>query len=192
MIARINRETRLQFVADRRVRDLPVYFRGDSARSGDLLQAFARSVCGTFRKIPPSAPGEPTLYLLTCDRDGVGAQVARLAQWGEKAEDAKRALEDKTGAQVAKTHPLSYLSFAADDPYAISPAQSETLESRWAKEEYAEAPQVKWEDMSPQLQQGIRDYQQSVVSLGWNIRTDRVRIGEQLTASLIIPGRRRV
>ena len=47
------------------------------------------------------------------------------------------------------------------------------------------APEVKWADLSPALQEGVRNFQKIASD---NLRTDRIRVGETLCTYLIIPG----
>ncbi len=188
LLQRISTGTRLEFIADRRVRDLPVYLRGDSARAGDLLLALCESVGGTFRSVEPGgAKDTAPLYLLTHDVDGVGTQAARLAEWAEAAETLKRRLTDGASESAAKNDPLSVLAFAPDDEFALPPAQTKRLEESWRRERYGDTPDVAATDMTPALRQAVRDFADERSKEGILIDTERVKIGQELKAFLILP-----
>ena len=143
LFSRVTAATGFVFVADRRVRDQPVFVAGAGARAGDVLQALALSLTGAFRKIGTDAytgAGAKPFYLLTADTAGVGAEVARLAEWAEDAESTKRRVMDASHAAAAKNDPLSHLHFAPGDPYAPTDAQARRAEEGWRKEKYASRP----------------------------------------------------
>jgi len=189
LLTRISLTTGVEFVADRRVRDLPLYIRGDSARTGDLLKILAWSVSGAFRKVPPATVGTDTtpLYLLTDNVEGIGARVAQLAAWAENAEMQKQRLMNRAPAMTAKNDPLRYLAFAPDDRFALSEALSGQVESLWRKNKNAEPPKVAWSDLSPELQTGIQKFVNAVQNGGKSLRTDALRVGEEMCAYLIFP-----
>lgn len=196
ILGRISQATGIEFIADRRVRDLPVFLRGNSARAGDLLQALALGVAGAFRNVEPgNAVGIGTtgkqdnapLYLLTDDIQGIGTRVAQLSQWGQDADETKRKMMDGVGEKTAKSNPLDYISFAPGDKFALPEAQNKALESGWRKEKYASAPAIKWNDLTPALRTGVQSFVDERQENGVSLRTDRVRVGTELQAYIIVP-----
>ena len=188
ILAKVSKTTGFEFIADARVRDLPVFLRGDSARAGDVLSALALSVSGAFRKMEPGS-GKDTapLYLLTDDIEGIGTRAARLAEWGEAAASAKYRVQEKTEETTAKNEPLAYLSFAPGDAFALPKTQSERIESAWQAQKYAAAPDVKASDLSPALKQAVDDFARQRGDEGIGIDTSRVQIREILRAYLLFP-----
>lgn len=73
----------LKLVADVRISGLTVAGYGESARAGDILQAIALSVTGTFRKV-----GET--YVLTSDLEGIGVKRLRIDAWKSDLEGQTR------------------------------------------------------------------------------------------------------
>ncbi|MES2459861.1 MAG: hypothetical protein V4671_04700 [Armatimonadota bacterium] len=190
VLLRISKATRLEFVADRRVRDLPVYLRGDSARAGDLLMAVCGSVGGTFRKIEPGGSGKEDsapLYLLTDGVAGIGTRVAALLEWAEEARTRKRRMTDGATEAAAKNDPLSRLSFAPDDEYALPAAQTKQLEDSWRSKKYGATPDVPFADMTPALRQAVQSFADDRAKEGILIDTTRVRIGQKLKPYLLVP-----
>ena len=64
----------IKLIADTRIGDMTMTAYGDSARIGDVLQALALSVAGTFRRVGDR-------YILTCDLEGIGAKRLKIATW---------------------------------------------------------------------------------------------------------------
>ena len=200
VLQKVTKATGVEFVADRRARELPVYVRGESARAGDVLTALALAVGGTFRKMDVSSkPGETTnkttdktadttpLYLLTDDVEGIGSRVARLAEWAEAAEELKRRVTEKADEAAAKNDPLAYLSFAPNDGFALTPAQTKRVEDGWRKEKYASPPDMLASEMSPALRKAVQDFVNECADDGVSLRADRVEVGEELRPYLLFP-----
>lgn len=192
VLLRISQTTGVEFVADQRVRELPVYLRGDAARAGDLLMALAISVGGAFRKMEPdsakdTAKDTAPLYVLTDDIEGIGSRVARLGEWAEAADELKRRITDKADEAAAKNDPLAYLSFAPGDKFALSEAQTKRLEASWRKERYGKTPDVLSADMSPALKKAVQDFVDERDKEGVSLRTDRVQMSEELKPYLLLP-----
>lgn len=119
----IGAATKTEFAADFRVRDLSVSFAG-KGRAGDLLQALALAVTGTYRKVGNT-------FLLTSDLEGQGARQLKLALWasavGVEAERRSREWRSKVGASGA----LKLVGFSADDPTG----PNDTMKARLQQEE---------------------------------------------------------
>ncbi|MGV3614497.1 MAG: hypothetical protein ACO1SV_04095 [Fimbriimonas sp.] len=77
LLARIGAATGHEILAGLRVRDRTVTLFGDRARAGDLLEALALGVTGTYRRVLDA-------YVLTSDLDGMGARKLRLALWSDE------------------------------------------------------------------------------------------------------------
>ena len=188
ILANVSKVTGFEFVADARVRDLPVFLRGESARAGDVLSALALSVSGAFRKMEPGDKKDTApLYLLTDGVEGIGTRAARLAEWGEAAASVKYRVQEKTEETAAKNEPLAFLSFAPGDAFALPKAQSERIEAAWQAQKYRTAPDTKVSDLSPALKQAVQDFASERADDGIGIDTSRVQIREILRAYLLFP-----
>lgn len=196
ILERVTQATGIEFLADKRVRDLPVYLRGNSARAGDLLMALAWSVAGAFRAIEPAVmssgrPGEQLdtapLYVLAEDVPGIGGRVANLGLWGQDADMLRRKMLDGAAEKAARNDPLSYISYAPGDQYALSPAQVSLAEKQWKKTKYAAGPEIKWDDLTPALRKAVQTFADERVANNVNLRTDRVRVSEELVVYIVIP-----
>ncbi len=84
-LTRIGAATGREIIADLRVRDRKLLFTGGQARAGDLLDAMALAVGGTYRRVGSA-------YLLAADVTGLGARKLRLSVW-EK--ELKLALQER-------------------------------------------------------------------------------------------------
>lgn len=113
LVERAAKACQAELFADQRLARLPVKMDG-AATAGEWLNALARGVNGTWRKVGPA-------YVLTDDMEGFGTRTARLAEW---VADRRAWLENQlaewrkksaaaTGAQA--------VGFAKDDPLALPP-----------------------------------------------------------------------
>ncbi|MBC7808476.1 MAG: hypothetical protein H7145_20270 [Akkermansiaceae bacterium] len=100
LVARIREASGVEVYADRRYAELPVYVRTVSqktVRSGDLLEALALSVTGTYRRV---ASGSHAAYVMTDDRVGSGVRFAAIGSW---VQDARKQLEEARKRFAAST-----------------------------------------------------------------------------------------
>lgn len=133
-LARAAQATHLELHADKRVAPQSLYLRvapGQSVAAGNLLQGLALGVTGTFRQLAPKA------FLLTDDLDGIGSRWVRLAQWGQDADAARRALLDKAQNQKRPFDPTALIGFRADDTAALPQNLVGKLRSTWRQGGYS-------------------------------------------------------
>jgi hypothetical protein len=186
ILRRITKETRTEYIADRRIRDLPVYLRGTSAPAGDLLMALCWDVAGTFRKIEPGDEKDTdSLFLLTDDVTGIGTRAGRFAEWGELADQRSAWMTFTAPKIAAKNKPLQYLKFAPDDPFALTNSQDKALVE--FGDSWSEPPDVRTSDLSPALRQFISRFALERSKDEKKVVPDRVRIDETLSAYLLLP-----
>lgn len=126
LVRRAGEAARLTLYADARVAALPVTVLGDAqmpVRSGDVLQALALAVTGTFRKIV----ADETAWVLTDDVEGIGTRQARLSEWASAAgaQAATQIAAWKT--KIVAQNPAQYLGFAPDDPHALPASVQEKI-----------------------------------------------------------------
>jgi hypothetical protein len=97
LLKRIGQACGLELMADKRVATLPVWVNEEtvSAKAGDVLQALALSVTGTFRRIGP-------VYLLTEDVEGIGSRLGRLTRWSREAEQQANAEQQDFNERAQK------------------------------------------------------------------------------------------
>jgi 8-oxo-dGTP pyrophosphatase MutT (NUDIX family) len=109
VLKRIGAETGREILADVRVRDLGVSFPGGKARAGDLLDALALAVTGTYRKV-----GET--YLLVSDVVGAGARKLRFSIWQDEVGILVAEREDLWRQGLAKSGLVRHAKNDANDP----------------------------------------------------------------------------
>lgn len=107
-LARIGAATGREILADARVRGQSVAYPGGAARAGDLLDALAMAVAGTYRRV-----GGTTL--LVSDVVGMGSRKLRLALWKESIDMEVRRRKLEWIGTVAKSG-LAAAAHYPDDP----------------------------------------------------------------------------
>lgn len=203
LIQRIRTATRIEIYADRRYSGYPVFVRGTSARSGDVLRALALAVTGTYRKVGPA-------YVLTDDIVGLGSRHAQLAAWQRSAVVQAEALRVEMDKAMKKVAMADYVGWAADDPLAppdaikarIDAWRIELLEKKFPPETIQNIEKqnlfVRVSEMSPLaqtiIQEQIDQYQKSggaFLQPGATkpeMHTDKVGIRVQYSMRYLIPG----
>ena len=84
LIARIAAATHIELYVQASEAKWPVAVAGDRVRAGDLLQALALALTGTYRKVENA-------YILTGDLEGRGTRVWKIANWvAEQQEKVER------------------------------------------------------------------------------------------------------
>jgi hypothetical protein len=114
----------LNVVADSRVADLPVVAYGDSVRSGDVLQALALAVTGTFRKV-----GET--FLLTSDLEGIGAKRLKIETWKQDLQLLLRQRTDGWKRSIAEGGAAHLIGFPSDSPLPISDLMTQFMDHEY-------------------------------------------------------------
>ena len=97
LLYRVADAMHLELIADRRVDVLPIYLRAtprQSVRSGDILEALARSVSGAFRRMGPRT------YLLTNDIEGIGTRRERQGEWLGASETARNKYRERAWQRI--------------------------------------------------------------------------------------------
>jgi hypothetical protein len=185
LLKRIAKATGMDLMADKRVAARPILVRalsGQQARGGDLLQALCWAVTGTFRRVGTST------YLLTDDVAGIGARFARLAEWAEAADEARRDAMDRAKDVTVKHDPLSHIGFAPGDTHGLPPDMMRRIDDAYRKERYQEAPEVKFADLPASLQQTVTQLVDFWSKNGTPVRMDRMRVGTELSVQFLLPG----
>ncbi len=120
-LAAAGRATSLEILADLRVRNLSVTAPSSPLRTGDLLDALALGVGGTYRKIGSA-------YLLTSDLLGAGQRQVRVKAWEEAVWQSIAARETEWRRALAATHAFEDVGFASGDKTAPDPLLQPFLE----------------------------------------------------------------
>ncbi len=187
----IRAATRIDLRADRRLRDLPAYVRtapGQRPRASDLLQALCWSVSGAFRRIDGAGAQKQAVFLLTQDVEGIGSRYARIAEWALQAEYQRSALLATALKTAASRKPLRFITFASDDPYALSPDLSDRIEKNWAATggdsyliETASLPEAVQDRIRREVGDRTGDGEPMM-------RADRVKLSATSNLTLVLPG----
>lgn len=143
LLTRIGSATGREILADARVRDLSVRFPEGKGRAGELLDALALAVTGTYRKLGPA-------YLLVADVNGAGARKLRLAMWEDEIEQAVRAQEVLWRESLTKSGLLGNARLDAKDPLQ----STEELQNRLIRHPGQEQPFFSPEELN-QEQRGF-------------------------------------
>lgn len=171
LIRRVATTTGLELVADPRIAALPLWIKAggnEGVRAGDLLDALAWGVTGTYRKVGP-------LFLLTDDVEGIGTRRARIAEWVREAKELQRQWEETAKEKMRSSPVLSYLSFAPGDRMAPPPALLEKIEQGWS------TPSGRGRGQQVPLSQ-LTPFQQEFVRSQLEARRQRPRIAESQSA----------
>ena len=185
LLNRVATATGLDLTADKRVGSLPLLVRTlprRQALGGDLLKALCWSVTGAFRRVGTST------YLLTDDVVGIGVRFARLEEWAEEASAARYKAMDGVKDAAVKHDPLSHLGFAPGDSYGLPSNMMRQIDDTYRKERYHESPEFKFTDLPASLQQSVTHQAEYWAQNGMTIRTDRVRVGMELSVQFVLPG----
>ncbi|MGV3619144.1 MAG: hypothetical protein ACO1SV_27780 [Fimbriimonas sp.] len=127
VLSQVGSTAGIEILADARVRDLSVSFPTGKARAGDLLDALALAVTGTYRKVSGA-------YVLAADVAGLGARKLKLTLWKEEidlatyrqTEEWRRALATSGLVEAAKFDPANPLSPSPELQKRLSRSPYET------------------------------------------------------------------
>jgi hypothetical protein len=116
LIGRIGVTAHLELYADPRYASRLVILAGPmSARAGDLLQALALCVRGTYRHVGPA-------YVLTDDLMGLGTRQMILSRFAQQADEARAGAMEDAGDHLYARGGLMALP-AADPGLSVTPAE---------------------------------------------------------------------
>ena len=119
LVQRLGSAAHLELYADPHYADLPVLARGDLKErqpAGDVMQALALCVCGTWRQVGPA-------YVLTDDVQGLGTRQAFLAEIGQIWSNRLSVAGKEAGKQLQSLDWLHTLSFVPGDIGTLTPDQ---------------------------------------------------------------------
>ena len=148
LVARLAQATKLELYADVRYEDQPILLRGDLQKpqaTGEVMQALALCVCGTWRQVGPA-------YLLTDDVQGVGARQEFLREMVQTWSGRLTKAAEEVGGSLRDHDWLHTLSFAPNDPGALPQAQIEAVH----KERSENSGHLPWKDLPESVRTGLR------------------------------------
>ncbi len=149
LVVVLGRATGLELYADARYEPLPLTVAGDFTKpqtAGDVMQALALCVCGTWRQVGPAS-------VLTDDVRGLGSRRAALQEaalgWSRHLTDADKA----AGTRLKAGRWLQSLPFAPGDVGALTAEQM----AAFPEEPGGNSGHVLWKSLPAPLQAGLRD-----------------------------------
>lgn len=148
--ARLAATTHLELYADARYEPRLVTLGGDVGKpqaAGEVMQALALCVCGTWRQVGPA-------YVLTDDTAGLGARQAFLSEIGQIWGNRLNAAGKEAGQHLQALDWLHQFSFAPGDPGTLSPQLIGTLQ----KQNGSNKGDLPWKALPPDLRDFLRDY----------------------------------
>ncbi len=149
LVQRLGIATHLELYADPHYGALLVLVRGDLKEqqpAGDVMQALALCVCGTWRRVGPA-------YVLTDDVQGLGTRQAFLAEIGQIWSNRLSEAGKDAGKQLESLDWLHSLSFVPGDIGALSPDQITTVQ----KAAGTNKGDLPWKSLPPALQEHLKD-----------------------------------
>lgn len=100
-----------QLLASPYVASLKVHSSGGSVRSGDLLQALAQCVAGTYRRVGQT-------FILTSDLNGTGARQLRFAMWASAVQQEAARRDTEGIAKVVGSGFLKSVGFESGNIFS--------------------------------------------------------------------------
>jgi hypothetical protein len=140
-LRRIGDATHREILADIRVRDRSVSFPAGKARAGDLLDALALSVAGTYRKVDGS-------YLLVADVVGAGARKLRHMLWKESVDAAVERKKAEWKAGLATSGLAMAAHFPDDALQGVTPGVKQRVDE-WNQKMLVSKP-FSTDELSPE------------------------------------------
>jgi hypothetical protein len=185
LLKRVGEATRLTLTADYRISGLPVYTRGEQARSGDVLQALCLGVCGAVRKLGP------TTFLLTEDREGLTTRQAAYEKWQEKVQE----LREKRREEQVKKMEANGAGVPLDNTDSLSPETLKKVEDNFRPRKPDEEPGVTAAELPEKLRKQIEEAGKHEINLGdengaistVHVRTDRVMLRSEPQLLWVVP-----
>lgn len=150
MVARLGAATHLELYADARYEPRPLTLAGDVTKpqtAGEVMQALALCVCGTWRQVGPA-------YVLTDDVQGLGARQEFLSEMGQIWANRLTEAGKNAGQHLQTLDWLHRLSFAPGDLGTLSPKLIDTIQ----KQDGTNKGSLPWGSLPPDLREHLRDY----------------------------------
>lgn len=150
LTARLAQATGLELYADTHYGPQSLLAVGNMAApqpAGDVMQALALCVCGTWRRVGPA-------YVLTDDMQGLGTRHQFLDEIGQVWSNRLSAAGKEAGARLQNLDWLHNLSFVPGDLGALSSAQVNAIQ----KEKGGNEGTLRWKDLPSGLQDHLRDH----------------------------------
>lgn len=113
LVARIGQSAGLVLYADARLEQLSVRPMSGSVRAGELLEALCWGLSGAVRRVTAK---ETTVYLLTNDRQGMGARMEALLDAIQTAQNQLSEARAQERESYAKRLHSDVIHFDTDDP----------------------------------------------------------------------------
>ena len=183
----VNAATGLALQADRRIQDYPIYLKtlpNQSLRAGDVLEALAWAVTGTYRRL------DGTVYVLTDDVEGIGTRFARLSAWAAAASQARYDQLEKTTRTMARNNPIVHIRSFLGEGVSQPANMVERMEKAWGKEKYAMSVEYKADELPPDIRKDMETQAEY-----WNersnppipVHTDKVGVGIDIAFAWKMP-----
>ncbi len=148
LVARLALATKLELYADPRFGRQSLLIQGDGKTQqpvGDIMQALALCVCGTWRQVGSA-------YVLTEDAQGLGTRMEFLREmvqtWGNRMTEAGKAV----GGHLQDMDWMHILLFADGDVGTLSEPQLDQIHSEYKNN----SGHLLWKDLPAPLQKGLR------------------------------------
>ena len=175
-LAQIGAASGREILADLRVADRSVLFEGGKARAGDLLDALALAVGGTYRRVG-------TAYELTFDVMGLGARKLRFALWKEGIQADVNQRMDAWRKAVAAGGGVANVDYEANGPLNPGPALRKRLErnpiGKVSEEPYST------DELTPELRAFLDRVNARTTTQ--KIRTDAITADSRLVYRFVLP-----
>jgi len=166
----------LRLMADVRIGSLTVETVGQSARAGDVLQALALCVTGSYRKV-----GDITI--LTSDLEGIGTKRLRLAFWKWDVEMGNLQRKREWGQAIRANGGARNIAFK-EELLPLNDAMAQFMET---DRNSARGTTMPASELPSQWQQVLTKGQTRLSQEGMNIRTDIVEPTESVSWNFVLP-----
>jgi hypothetical protein len=182
LVTRVAAATRVELYADRRYGKLPVQCWGESASAADVLEAIAFSVGGTFRRV---SDGTTTLYILTCDQEGLDSHRARRTALATRRNLLGQEAFLPLFQTIKKRKPEQWLAFSPNDPYKLTPELLQKMAPKRDRSRatlpVAELPESIQTEIQRQLKESVKYANQAPLN------TKEVAMDTNLKLSYLVP-----
>ena len=184
LVTRCAEATKLELFCDPRYARRPLHLRGTSARAGDISQALARCLTGTWRKVGPG-------FVLTDDLVPLAIRMGHIHDWLSAAQAQLDQAREGTGATDALQS--TYLRWSDDDPNRPDAALAERL-ARQEKDGQPGPLSVRMSELSPTVRAQV-DKQIAAFQNNNNgdpnrapLNTEKILYSPQTELELLVPG----
>ncbi|WP_395091664.1 hypothetical protein [Armatimonas sp.] len=184
LVTRCAEATKQELFCDPRYARRPLHLRGTSARAGDISQALARCLTGTWRKVGLG-------FVLTDDLVPLAIRMGHIHDWLSAAQTQLDQAREGTGA--AGTMQAAFLRWSDDDPNRPDAALAERL-TRQSKDGQPGPLAVRMGELSPTLRAQV-DKQIATYQNNNNgdpnrapLNTEKILYSPQTELELLVPG----